>query len=560
MNADGAWAVLDARGRVVIPYAQRPVRVLTSSLVKVGHNSGPARWAVLNLQGRQLLPQEYEEVESAGCDHIQLQQGNETLLLDARGQVVYREPGTHHFTALPRFNRLLVAEVGRNQVTGPVRMLELTSKREVYTHRPAAEAAPLYLDLTPARGAQRIRLLPFLKITTIIPGKNQVQRIERIVNLQGQVLFDSLDAGVETGPQQLVYLRRRGHPVIVTDTLLRPLPALSGYASIVPTGPARRWFAVARDGKSGLLDASGRPVVPTQQTGQFFYVGNRQFLLRDVRNRRTHLALFSPERGLVDVGEYTTGQPLDSTLAQPPLVLQDERTHKSGLYDLQRGFLIPPRYDVLQQTPLGFIFFQQDSVGYLSHSGQLRLLTPDCQLLSEFTEGYAVCGKLVPNASRDQYPGAQLIHSAQGSTAVQYTYQDAAGKQISADYFDWVGPFHGGYALVRKHNESYGIDTKGQKVTYSGGLVLASYFHQGVALVRQGKLFGLIDQRGRLVLPARFTSIETEPQYAGSSNLVGQHRTTNTLEPVTVPRLQQGRVRVVDTAGQSQLLEIVSGK
>ena len=559
MNGEGAWAVLDARGQVIIPYARRPVHVLTGNLVKVGHASGPPRWAVFNAQGRQVLPQEYEAVEAAGCDHIQVQQGDETLLLDARGQVVYREAGQHLFTALPRFNRLLVAEVGRNQVTGPVRMLELASKREVYSQRPAAEAAPLYLDLTPAKGPQRIRLLPFLKITTIIPGQSRAQRLERVVDLQGKVLFDALDAGVETGPRSLVYLRRRGRPVIVTDTLLRPVPALSGYDAIVPTGPGSRWWAVSRGGKSGLLDASGRIVVPVQQSGEFFYVGNHQFLLRDYRNRLTHYSLLTPDRQLVELGDYATGRALDSTLAQQPVVLKSEKTHKSGLFDLQRGFLIPPRYDVLEQTPQGFLFFQGDSAGYLSPQGTVRLLTPDCQLLSEFSEGYAVCGKLLPTASRSQYPGAQIIYSAQGNAAVQYAYLDASGKLIS-DYFDWVGPFHGGYALVRKNSESYAIDTRGQKVNFPGGLVLASYFHQGVAVVRQGNRYGLADQAGRLVLPAEYNSIETAQQYLDYGALVGRQKSTNTLEPVKVPYLQQGRVRVVNGAGQSQLVVVPAGQ
>ncbi|MGI4874742.1 MAG: WG repeat-containing protein [Janthinobacterium lividum] len=561
MSGDGAWAVLNARGQVVIPYAQRPLILLTANLVKVGQASGPSRWTIFNSQGHQVLPQEYEVVEAAGCDHIQVQQGNETLLLNASGQTVYREAGQHHFTALPHFNRLLVTEVGSNQLTGAVRILELGSKRQVYTQSPAAEASPLYLDLTQEPGTQQVHFLPFIKVTTIVPDRNRVrvQRYDRVLDLRGKVLFDSIDAGIETSQQGLVYLYRRGHPVIITDTLLRPIPYLSHYETVVPTGPGRRWWAVSRAGKSGLLDHTGRVLVPVQHPGQFTYVGDNLFLLHEYRNRFSHYSLLTSDQHLVDLGDCYIGRAIDSTLAKQPLVLKNEKTNKSGLFDAKRGFVFPMRYDVLAQTPQGFIFFQPDSAGYLNPEGRLRLLAPSCQLLSEFSEGYAVCGKLVPNATRSQYPAAQIAYSAQGSVAVQYAYMNSAGKLIS-DYFDWVGPFYGGYAFVRKNLESYMIDTKGQKVTYPGGATLVSYFHKGLAVVQQGNRFGLADQTGRLVLPTEYKSIETERQYPGYSQLVGRQKTTNTLEPVTIPKLQKGSIRVVTAAGQSQLVAVPAGK
>lgn len=557
-SGDGAWAVLNAKGQVVIPYAQRPVILLTANLVKVGRASGPSRWKVFNSQGHQVLPQEYEVVEPAGCDHIQVQQGDETLLINANGQTVYREAGQHRFMALPHFNRLLVSEVGLKQLTGAVRILELENKRQVYTQSPAAEATPLYLDLTHEQGTQRIRLLPFIKVTTIVPGRDRVQRYDRVLDLQGKVLFDSIDAGVETTRQGLVYLLRRNRPAIVTDTLLRPIPYLVQYQMAVPTGPGGRWWAVTQNGKSGLLDHTGRVLMPVQYPGQFIYVGNNLFLLHERRSQFNHYALLTADRHLVDLGDLYIGA-VDSTLTKQPFVLRNEKTNQSGLFDIKRGFIIPMRYDVLEQTPQGFIFFQRDSAGYLNPQGRLRLLAPGGQFLSEFSEGYAACGKLVINATRSQYPAAQVIYSAQGNTAVQYAYMDTTGKLISA-YFDWVGPFRGGYAFVRKNLESYMINTKGQKVTYPGGLTLVSYFHNGLAVVQQGNRFGLANQTGRLVLPAEYKSIETERQYLGYNQFVGKQKTTNTLEPVITPKLQKGSIRVVTADGQSKLISVAASK
>lgn len=241
-------------------------------------------------------------------------------------------------------------------------------------------------------------------------------------------------------------------------------------------------------------------------------------------------------------------------------MLQHQKTGKYALFDPQKGFLLPARYDLLTQVGNGLVFFQHDSAGYLDGRGRLRLLTPGCQVLSAYHEGFAVCGKLVPNASRRDYPSAQIIYSTEKyPLAAQYAYMDATGKLIS-DYFDWVGPFRDGYARVLKNDEHYMIDTHGRRAVLPGGDTLISYFNHGLALVQQGALVGLADKTGRVVLPPTFRSIKTERSYSGDSQLASFANKGNTLLPCTAPKLTNGSVTVTDADGHERQVAVPATK
>lgn len=236
------------------------------------------------------------------------------------------------------------------------------------------------------------------------------------------------------------------------------------------------------------------------------------------------------------------------------MLLKNQKTYKTGILDPQRGFIVPVRYDLLVRTDHGIIFFQQDSAGYMDSRGRVQMLTSGCQVLSSYSEGYAVCGKLVLHASRERFPSAQIIYSAEGAAAAQYAYMDANGKLISG-YFDWVGPFRGGYAQVIKNNETFMVDTKGQKVTFRQGEILVSYFEQGLAIAQQGQHFGLVDKTGRLVLPAQFNAIETDRNQPGGA-LISKVNKGNHMLSVAVPKFVKGTIEVVAGDGKKSRVTV----
>lgn len=557
-SISGGWGIVDAQDRVVIPFDNRPVVVLTDNLIKVSPTHIQPKWGLLNRQARLLLPQEYDELELAGCPYVGGRRGAESFLFDENGQVLLREAGNHRFMVYPKLNRVVASHIGQNGHVDAIKILTLSTKKPVYALNPASGAYPLRLDLARGRGPEKTRFLPFFEVSVSEPGSGGSKQNRRVLDLQGKVLFDSIDAGIDTDYQRgLVYLRTRTRPMVLTDTLLRPIKFLSyKYNWVSPIGPNQRWWAVNKDGKSGVLDKTGKVILPVKYPGQLHYAGNNNFLLSEYRNNVLFRSIITADQRLIDLGDYYIERGIDSTLAKQPLLLKHQKAYKMGVLDLQRGFIVPVRYDLLAETQDGFLFFQQDSAGYLDRQGKVRLLTPACQMLSAFHEGYAICGKLVPNASRAQYPSAQIIYSTErGPTAVQFAYMDASGKLISG-YFDWAGPFQDGYATVIKDNEPFMIDTKGKKVTFANNLVLVSYFKQGLAVARQGNRYGLVDKTGRLMLPAEYQQIETERLRQSYVSIVAKGSRDNNLQPITVPKITEGMVDVVTGDGRKSRVAV----
>ena len=559
MDSNAAYAALDEQEKVVIPYEKRPLVVLSQSLVKVSSTYTNEKWGVLDRQNHQLLPLEYDYLEVAGCDYLQGRKGDESFLFNSKGQVVYHETGKFSFAAYPRFNRFVIAHIepGPNQRTDAIRILDLHTLKQVFAQNPGSGAELLTIDWNTTPPGEKRRgggILPFYKVWTSAPGSGGSKQLTRIIDLQGKVLFDNIDRWVSVDAGGVVYLHSDYKPVIITDTLMRPIPWLNGYDEVRRNGPRSRYWQVSRDGKSGLLDGKGRVVLPLQYAGQFSYVGANSYILSEYRGKTMFRSLITADRKLIDLADYYIEDGIDTTLARKPILLKHQKTYKTGIFDPQRGFILPVRYDLLARTDKGLIFFQKDSAGYMDSRGRVQMLTPGCQVLSAYSEGYAVCGKLVPNASRERFPSAQIIYSAEGSAAVQYAYMNASGKLISG-YFDWVGPFRGGYAQVIKNNETFMVDTKGQKVAFRPGEILVSYFEQGVAIVQQGQHFGLVDKTGRLLLPVQFNSIETDRNQPGGP-LISKVNKGNHMLAVAVPKFVKGTIEVVADDGKKSRVTV----
>jgi DNA-binding transcriptional regulator/RsmH inhibitor MraZ len=556
MNSEGAYAALDEQGTVVIPYEKRPLVVLTPNLVKVSATYTHEKWGMLDRQNHLLLPMEYDYLEAAGSGYLQGRKGDESFLFNSKGETIHHESGKLRFAAYARFNRLLVEhiEAGPNERTDAVRILDLHTKRQVFAQSPSAGIEPLHIDWNTAPGNKKHAsgMLPFFEVRAAQVGTGA----QKVVDAQGKVLFDNIDRAIFADAGGVVYLYSEHQPVIVTDTLLRPIPWLSGqYDGVRRNGPANRYWQISRAGKSGMLDGKGRVVLPLQYPGQLHYAGANNYLLSEYRGNVTYRSLITADRRLIDLAQYYIEDGIDTTLARKPILLKNQKTYKTGIFDPQHGFIVPVRYDLLERSDKGIIFFQQDSAGYMDARGHVQLLTPNCQILSAYSEGYAVCGKLVANATREKFPSAQIIYAAQGSSAAQYAYMDATGKLVSG-YFDWVGPFRGGYAQVIKNNETFMVDTKGQKAVFGAGGILVSYFQQGLAVVRQGRYVGLVDKAGRMVVPAQYRAIETTQALQGNSTLVSKANKGNHLLSVVIPKIADGTVEVTTEDGKKSRLTV----
>lgn len=85
----------------------------------------------------------------------------------------------------------------------------------------------------------------------------------------------------------------------------------------------------------------------------------------------------------------------------------------------------------------------------------------------------------------------------------RWGYIDAKGEQVIPFDFDWTNAFHDGYAIVTRNKKKIFIDRNGEKLntvkcsipdTINGG------FKEGLAVVKVGKKYGVINTNGDLVI------------------------------------------------------------
>jgi hypothetical protein len=566
---NGKWGVLDEHDKLIIPYTYGFTQPLTLDLIKVTNaQRADEKYGLIDRRGKQILPIVYDWLEAAGCHHLQGRKDGVSFLFNAQGKVLYQADGTLEFQLYPSFHQLLVSRVYLDPVN-PARIIRAVLDTRTYkpvvpasklVGQPTAHlitAAPVYKNNKP----QLSRSLPFFEVSYADGGFNGTQAISRLTDLRGRTLYDSVSTCEYDSERGLVFIRRnrRGY-LLATDTLLRPVKWLSNkYSSITRTGPNDKWWAVHRSGKIGVLDGTGKAILPVKyQAGYMEYVGSNWFRLTTERGGSYDYFFVSTKNRVVDLSGYHIETP-SPELGKRPFIVIKRSTYKYGIFDLREGFLVPPTYDKAEEADGGIVFFQGENAGYMDRRGHKGLLASQCQLLSAFSNGYAVCGKLLP-ASRGQFPGAQIIYSTEAyPLAVQYAYMDATSKLVTG-YFDWVGPFYGGVASVLKNNEAYMINTKGQKIMVAPGVVLASYFSQGLALVRQGMHYGLINKAGRLVVPVKYRSIGTDQVHQGSIVLYSKKNKGNHLLPITVPKLVKGTIEVEPDRGQTLRLIVSDSK
>ncbi|MGI4741245.1 MAG: WG repeat-containing protein [Janthinobacterium lividum] len=566
---NGRWGVLDEQDRLIIPYKYGFTQPLTSDLIKVSNEQrADEKYGIIDRQGKQILPIVYDWLEAVGCQHLQGRKDGVSFLFDAQGKVLYQAAGILEFQLYPAFHQLLVSRVYLDPVH-PSQIIRAVLDTRTYkpvvptsklVGQPTAHLITTNWIYNKGKPSTK-RRLPFFEVRYADGGFNGTQTISRLTDLRGRTLYDSVSSCEYDSERGLVFvLRNRRGYWIVTDTLLRPVKWLSNkYESVTRTGPDDKWWAVRRGGKFGVLDGAGKAILPVKcQAGYLEYVGSNWFRLITERGGNYDYFFVSTKNRVVDLSGYDIETP-PPELGKRPFIVIKRSTYKYGIFDLREGFIVPAIYDKAEEADGGIVFFQGENAGYMDRRGHKGLLASQCQMLSAFSNGYAVCGKLLP-ASRGQFPGAQIIYSTEAyPLAVQYAYMDATSKLVTG-YFDWVGPFYGGIASVQKNNEAYMINTKGQKIVVAPGVVLASYFSQGLALVRQGMHYGLINKAGRLVVPPKYRSIVTDQVRQGSMTLYSKKNKGNHLLPITVPKLVKGTVEVEPDKGQNLQLVVGSGK
>jgi hypothetical protein len=565
-NAAGVQGVFAANGRQILPYRYNLVYPLGAGLLAVS-DDGPyfsfnfsiERWGVVDTTGRTVLPPTYGHIQLLACRYLAAQQGPVNLLFDLQGRELRRFAARTTFRVAARTHRLLV----ERQWPGPYRLsgelLDLDDPNRVYLRNPGGSVNVLtYHD------GEKHQELPFFQAVNQSPSESAGR--SRIVDAAGQVRLDS--AWYTSSTAGLLFFQsHRGS--IVTDTLLRALEPLSHrYFTAFATGPADRWVGVmdTKEGCTGVLDRAGREVLPIHYDG-LGYTGRGTFTLMEARTyARSFLAA---NHQLVDLRDYYFDTPEDTLLGHGPIVLRHRVSGRNALLDPLNGhFLLPPRYETLVRFTHDVVFFQGDSAGYLDFQGRLLRLETTFRYFSGYHEGRAVVARNVKVPRRSllpSEPGESNLTAPEPTPApgprpdsvqvFRYAYVDARGRVVSP-FFDWAGPFQDGYACVRRGGEQYMVDGLFQPAVF-GTARLVTYFLRGVAVVRDGTQYGLVDTQGRLVLPVQYQAIDMTEEYRMANGVVGPPGDNNaTRWPMPLPRIQQGHIHVTRAEGESALLPL----
>ena len=559
-NTAGLQGVFAANGRQSLPYRYHYVFSLGAGLLTVSDDGryfsagfSIERWGVVDTTGRTVLPLTYGQIQLLACRYLAAQQGQVNLLFDLRGRELRRFAARTTFRVAARTNRLLVERLwpGPYRLSGE--LLDLDDPNRVYLRNPCGS-----IHVLTYRDGEKHQELPFFeaaKQTTTCPAWSS-----RILDAAGQVRLDSASyAGSAAG--LLFFQSHRGS--IVTDTLLRVIEPLSHrYFQAFATGPADRWVEVrdTKQGCTGILDRAGRVVLPICYDG-LNYTGRGTFtLLTDARS-------FLPaNHQLVDLRDYYFDTPEDTLLGHGPIVLRHRVSGRAALLDpLDGRFLLPPRYETLVRFTHDVVFFQGDSAGYLDFQGRLLRLETNFRYFSGYHEGRAVVARKATVPRRSLLPSepSEPDLTAPRPDSVQvfhYAYVDAGGRVVSP-FFDWAGPFQDGYACVRRGGEQYMVDGLFQPAFF-GTARLVSYFQRGVAVVRDGQRYGLVDTRGRLVLPVQYQAIGmteegdmTEENRMPNAVVIGLDNNAPDWR-LPLPRIQQGHILVTRAKGESLLLPL----
>lgn len=199
---------------------------------------------------------------------------------------------------------------------------------------------------------------------------------------------------------------------------------------------------------------------------------------------------------------------------------------KWGYIDNQGRFVIPPRYDFadsFQDNGLAVVGWK-DGNALINRAGQV-VTREKWDYIGEFSEGRAIAideqGFKVINESgkiNTQKPygfigsyqegRAEFSSSTQGQT--KYGYLDLQGQEIIPAEYDSADPFKDGYAVVQVREGEFAlIDRDGRRIQTYPYAYVGQLGDQLLAFksTTDGK-FGYIDLKGKVTIPARFSSAE----------------------------------------------------
>ena len=107
-------------------------------------------------------------------------------------------------------------------------------------------------------------------------------------------------------------------------------------------------------------------------------------------------------------------------------------------------------------------------------------------------------------------------------TKIEYNLIDANGKQLSEQWFDWIGDFYDGFALVGRENHEYNYIDKQGKILSEEWFKWLDFFNDGFARVQRfDDTMNFITKDGKIISKEWFRYVD----YFDNDNLAVVYRT-----------------------------------
>jgi len=190
---------------------------------------------------------------------------------------------------------------------------------------------------------------------------------------------------------------------------------------------------------------------------------------------------------------------------------QKKKRSRYGLIDLSGDYTIPPKYDRIGTCHADRIWvIKKEKVGFLTCNGE-TILPLKYDAIIDYSEGFA--------AYKNRKGFYQVI--------------DHNGDDIFEKTYEAISKFHNGIAYVKDKGKWFLIDKNGTNLTQALPYDSISQYHEGLYKVKLGELYGKINQSGEIVIPVEYNSLHKQSRYKSTTVTVNGQETTygSTLDP-----------------------------
>jgi hypothetical protein len=282
--------------------------------------------------------------------------------------------------------------------------------------------------------------------------------------------------------------------------MIRPLLLLAviALASVPHNAQTPRLFPIAKDGKHGYIDASGRIAIHPQFDDAWgFSEGLAPILVGDKWGfiDETGTIVIAPQ--FFEVMPFKEGVALVGAFFKSGPV--NDRIGNYGYIDKTGRFVITPQFGVAFDFSNGLARIQTEAYkdGYIDKSGTVVFW--DKRLTEDFFDNRA------------------LFKTNSNMPDSKTGYLDVTGQEAIAPTFDWGENFSEGVACVSRNKKAGFIDGSGN-VVIPFRFDSCRGFSEGLAAVAIQDQWGYIDKSGNIVIETRFAEAE---QFSDGVAVVG---------------------------------------